>query len=75
MRINGRGGKSVAGVLKAAGRRDNMRSAAWSLLAAYAFELGLGGALLLWPIFAVAAAAFGAFQNRNSEIDPGWEAS
>jgi len=52
-----------------------MRSAAWSLLAAYAFELGLGGALLLWPIFAVAAAAFGAFQNRNSEIDPGWEAS
>jgi hypothetical protein len=30
-----------------------MRSAAWGLLAAYALELGLGGALLLWVVFAI----------------------
>jgi hypothetical protein len=29
-----------------------MRSAAWSLLAAYALELGLGGAMLLWAFWA-----------------------
>lgn len=74
MCFNGWGGKSVAGVLKADRRRDKMRSAAWSLLTAYAFELGLGGALLLWPIFAVTATAYSAFQNRNSEIDCSWEA-
>ncbi len=28
-----------------------MRSAAWSLIAAYALELGLGGALFLWAFF------------------------
>jgi hypothetical protein len=26
---------------------------AWALLAAYAFELGLGGALFLWALFAL----------------------
>lgn len=30
-----------------------MKSAAWALLVAYALELGLGGALLAWTIFAV----------------------
>jgi hypothetical protein len=27
-----------------------VRTAAWGLLAAYALELGLGGALLLWAL-------------------------
>lgn len=50
-----------------------MRSAAWSLLAAYAFELGFGGALLLWPTLALTAAAYAALRNRPAPIQSSWE--
>lgn len=45
-----------------------MGSAAWSLLIAYAFELGLGGALLLWPISAAIASVYSALRNRMSAV-------
>jgi hypothetical protein len=46
-----------------------MKTGAWALLAAYAFELGLGGALLLWllgGLFGVACMLFdGAAAGRS----------
>lgn len=47
---------------------------AWALLSAYAFELGLGGALALWVIFSGTAFMFSASRRvsylplRGSQI-------